>query len=200
MQILTCIDYRKTVGGEAHILTVCAGRREMSPLSVHVMSCTWRTAEELKQIWQKSHQPVRKCQLCNLDVSTACMRWLNVWVFGHMQSYVCISGCVYTCNWLSVVFVSVCSCMCVHVCACACWDCSKRRTCQHLPARGTIRGTVRRRRDYCVWEKETHSLQQSFCCLHVWFPLFQRAVEFSHGFGFALILCYSGELRLFVAH
>ncbi len=97
----------------SHSHRVCAGAREMSPLSVHVMSCMWRTAEELKQIWQKSHQPVRKCQLCNLDVSTACMRWLNVWVFGHMQSYVCISGCVYTCNcylW--------CLCVCAHACVC----------------------------------------------------------------------------------
>ncbi len=100
----------------SHSHRVCAGAREMSPLSVHVMSCMWRTAEELKQIWQKSHQPVRKCQLCNLDVSTVCMRWLNVWVFGHMQSYVCISGCVYTCNWLSVVFV--CVWVCAHACVC----------------------------------------------------------------------------------
>lgn len=83
-----------------------------------------------------------------------------MWMFGHMQAYVCISGCVYTCNWLSVVFV------CAHACACVCMYVHLLRPQQetHLPARGTIRGTVRRRWDYSeAVASRLHSATRKVC-------------------------------------
>lgn len=136
MQILTCfIDYRKTVGGEAHRVCVfmCESERDVTSLCVcnelHVMY----TAGELKQSWQKSHRPVRKCQPCNLVVSMyeVTMHRISC-VLEHGNECVCLSECVYTCICLSVLYLCECSCVCVcaHACIWACWDRSNRHTCR----------------------------------------------------------------------
>ncbi len=85
----------------------------------------------------------------------------------------------------------LCVLMRVHVCACmcTCWDRSKRRTCQlgeQLEAQWEDGGITLRLLlhactvplEKCVRKRDAHSLQQSLCCLHVWFPLLQRAVQF----------------------
>lgn len=101
------------------------------------------------------------------------------------------STCVYRGVLTHVIGYLWCLCVLMHVCACmcTCWDRSKRRTCQlgeQLEAQWEDGGITLRLLlhactvplEKCVRKRDAHSLQQSLCCLHVWFPLLQRAVQF----------------------
>lgn len=150
---------------------MCKSERNVTSLcacnELHMMY----TAGELKQSWQKSHHPVQKRQPCNLVVSMYEVTEQRISCVLEHGSEMCvhIRVCLHM-YCLSVVYL--CKGVLVHACVCVCIHMyvSLLRPQQetHLPARGTIRGTVRRWQDYSeAVASRLHSATRKVC-VSVW--------------------------------